>query len=347
MNQAKILNKTTLGFALAVQVVIIAALLAARSGAVTEPEAFLSFDASTIDAVSVSNDEGTVNLVKPGDAWQLPEGLPADSSKVEGVLDKLSAASGGWPVGSQASTAERFEVADDNHQRHVTLMAGDNTLADFYLGTSPGYRKAHARHADDDDIYAITFSNYEAGVKESDWLDKSLLRPQGSLTGVERLDGFALSKADDGMWTAADGTELDQGKAETFAGRFNGLSVTGVSEAGLPDAPQLTFALTDEAGTQTLRIFHLESDDDYVAVSDRVPGAYSMSSYIAEQMDETIADLMSEAAEDAAGVGEADSIESPEPTGLDQGDQTETVDDAGATEPADLADDEDAGAATP
>ena len=347
MNQAKILNKATLGFALAVQVVIIAALLAARSGAVTEPEAFLSLDASTVDAVSVSNDEGTVNLVKAGDAWQLPEGLPADSSKVERVLETLSDAAGGWPVASQASTAERFEVADDNHQRHVTLKAGDNTLADFYLGTSPGYRKSHARHADDDDIYAITFSNYEAGVKESDWLDKSLLRPQGSLTGVERLDGFALRKDDDGMWTAADGTELDQGKAETFAGRFHGLSVTGVSEAGLPDAPQLTFALTDEAGTQTLRIFHLETDDDYVAVSDRVPGAYSMSSYIAEQMDETIAGLMSEAAADAAGVGEADSIESPEPIGLDQGDDAEAVDDGGAMEPADLADDEVAGAETP
>ena len=336
MNQAKILNKTTLGFALAVQVVIIAALLAARSGAVTEPGPFLSFDASTIDAVSVSNDEGTVNLAKAGDAWQLPEGLPADSSKIEGVLDKLSDAAGGWPVASKASTAERFEVAGDNHQRHVTLTAGDDTLADFYLGTSPGYRKAHARHADDDDIYAITFSNYEAGVKESDWLDRSLLRPAGSVTGVERLDGFALSKDDEGMWTAADGTELDQGKAETFAARFTGLSVTGVSEADLPDAPHMAFALTDEAGTQALRIFHLEADDDYVAVSDRVPGAYSMSSYIAEQMDETIADLAPEATEDASEVTEAEPDK-----------EAESVDDAGATEPADLADDEDAGAETP
>ena len=336
MNQGNILNKVTLGFALAVQVVIIAALLAARSGAVTEPGAFLSFDASAIDAVSVSNDDGTVNLVKTGDAWQLPEGLPADSSKVDGVLDKLSDASGGWPIGSKASTAERFEVADDNHQRHVTLTAGDDTLADFYLGTSPGYRKAHARHADDDDIYAITFSNYEAGVKDSDWLDRSLLRPDGSLTGVERLGGFALSKDDDGMWTAADGTALDQGKAETFAGRFNGLSVTGVSDVDLPDSPHLTFALTDEAGTQTLRIFHLEADDDYVAVSDRVPGAYSMSSYIAEQMDETIADLAPEAAEDASEVPEAEPDE-----------EAESVDDVGATEPADLADDEGAGAETP
>lgn len=300
MNEARVFNKTTLGFALAVQVVLIGTLLAARTGAVAEPEPFLSFDIGTVDALSVSNDEGTVELTKAGDEWQLPEGLPADGSKVERVLAKLSDTSGGWPVASKASTAERFEVTEDSHQRHVTLRTGDETLADFYLGTSPGYRKAHARHADDDDIFAITFSNYEAGVQESDWLDKSLLRPDGALTAVERVDGFALTKADDGVWAARDGAELDQGKAETFAGRFSGLSVIGVSDLPLPEAPKMTFALTDESGTQTLRIFHFEADDDYVAVSDRVSGTFEMSSYIAEQMDKTVADLAPDPPEDEA-----------------------------------------------
>ena len=184
MNDTRIFNKTTLGFALAVQVVLIGALLAARSGAVAEPEPFLSFDAGMIDAVSIANDEGTVDLKKADGAWQLPEGLPADASKVQRVLDSLSESPGGWPVASKASTAERFEVTEDNHQRRVTLKVGDDIEADFYLGTSPGYRKAHARHSGDDDIFAITFSNYEAGVAASDWLDKSLLRPEGALTEV-------------------------------------------------------------------------------------------------------------------------------------------------------------------
>ena len=319
MNETRIFNKTTLGFALALQVVLIGALLAARSGAVSEPEPFLTFDAATVDALSVSNDEGSVDLAKVGDAWQLPDGLPADGAKVDRVLDKLSGASGGWPVASKASTAERFEVAEDNHQRHVVLAAGDDTLADFYLGTSPGYRKAHARHTDEDDIFAITFSNYEAGVKTSDWLDKSLLRPEGALTGVERVDGFALTKNDDGLWASADGTALDQGKAETFAGRFTGLSVLGVSDAELPDAPQMAFTLADDDGTQTLSIYRLEGeDDDYVAKSDRTAGVYEMSSYIAEQMDKPLADLAPDPPEDEA-QEEAEELEleddplSPEP----------------------------------
>ena len=72
----------------------------------------------------------------------------------------------------------------------------------------------------------------------------------------------------------------------------------GVSDLELPEAPKMTFALTDESGTQTLRIFHLEADDDYVAVSDRVPGAFEMSSYIAEQMDKTVADFAPDPPED-------------------------------------------------
>ena len=137
MNDTRIFNKTTLGFALAVQIVLIGALVAARSGAVAEPEPFLSFDAGTIDALSISNDEGTVDLKKTEGAWQLPEGLPVDGSKVERVLERLSESSAGWPVASRASTAERFEVTEDSHQRHVTLKVGDETQADFYLGTSP------------------------------------------------------------------------------------------------------------------------------------------------------------------------------------------------------------------
>lgn len=330
MNDTRIFNKTTLGFALALQVVLIGVLVAARSGAVAEPEPFLSFDAGTIDALSIANDVGSVALTKTDDAWQLPEGLPADASKVERVLEKLGDASGGWPVASKASTADRFEVTADNHQRHVVLKAGGETRADFYLGTSPGYRKAHARHADEDDIYAITFSNYEAGVQGSDWLDKSLLRPDGALTGVERVDGFALTKSDDGVWESRDGDELDQGKAETFAGRFSGLSVIRVSDLALPDAAKMTFALADESGTQTLRIYHLEADDDYVAVSDRVPGAFEMSSYIAEQMDKTVADFAPDPAE------EEDAPEADEAALLEDGLDVTVSDQAEAEEASGL-----------
>ncbi len=302
MNGLRGLSKTTLAALLAVQLVVIGGLLAAKSGGVAVPAPFLDFDAGSIDAISVSNDEGAVSLAKAGEEWQLPEGLPADADKVGKVLDKLAGAAGGWPVGSSGSTAERFEVVEDNHQRRVTLKAGEAVVADVYLGTSPGYRKTHARHVDGgDDIYAITFANYEAGVNASDWLDRGLLRPEGELTGIGRTGEFSLSKGEDGVWTAADGAELDQEKVETLVGRFTGLSATGVSDAALPEEPAFAFELTDDAGTQTLGLYRLggEDDEEYVAASDRVPGHYEVSSYIAEQMETALADLAPDPVEDA------------------------------------------------
>ncbi|MCY3623852.1 MAG: DUF4340 domain-containing protein [Gammaproteobacteria bacterium] len=337
MNRVKgIINKTTLGALLAVQVVVVGVLLAARSGGIEEPEPFLQFDAQRVDSLTVSNNEGSVSVSKVDGKWELPNGVPAAGFKVDSLLEKLGSATGGWPVANTASTRERFEVTEENHQRHLVARAGDDTVADIYLGTSPGYRKTHALRAGEDEIYAIGFSNYEAGVKAADWLERSLLRPKGEVAALRRLPGdpatvptdteseadteedavdavagFELSKdGGDGeeqhAWVTADGAELDQGKVETFIGRFKGLSVTGVNEAPLPESATMTFVLTDEEGEQTLSIFSLDDGEKYVAASDRLPGAYELSKYIAEQMNKPFADLLPDPPED-------EESEEPEP----------------------------------
>ena len=322
------LNKTALAFALAIQLGLVAVLLAARAGSDVAPEPFLNFDADSVDSVTVANAEGDIRLAKGEDGWRLPSGVPADGDKVKTALDKLAEADGGWPVANSAATAERFEVTEDNHQRHIQLAAGDDTLADFYLGTSPGYRKVHARRADDDAVYAIAFANYEAGVTASDWLDRSLLQAEGTVTGLRRVDGFGLTKDDEGGWTVASGeapeTGLDAGKTETLAGRFTGLSVLGISDADLPDAPHVAFSLDDEAGELLLSVYRFRqapADDagerdedaapryDYVATSNRVTGAYEISSYVAEQMDVTLADLAAEPPDDVGGDGDEGNTE--------------------------------------
>jgi len=295
---AGIVNRTTLAALLAIQLVVIGVLLAARSGGVEEPEPFLSFDAAAVDAMTVSNQDGSVTVTNVGGSWQLSDGVPAASLKVESVIEKIGEIGGSWPVADRQSTRERFEVTEDNHQRHVILRAGDETVADFFLGTSPGFRKTHARRTGDDEVYAVRFSNYEAGVKTADWLEKSLLRPKGELTAVTRIDTFELNRDDEGGWASAEGTELDPGKVETLVGRFKGLSVVDVSDATLPETPTATFALADDDGVQTLELYTLEDGEKFVATSDRVPGTYEVAKYIAEQMDKTLSDLVPDPPED-------------------------------------------------
>ena len=337
-----IVNKTTLGALLGIQVVIVGVLLAARSGGIEEPEPFLEFDAASVDSLTVSNNEGSVSVSKVDGAWQLPDGVPAAGFKVDAVLERFSNAAGSWPVANTRPTRERLEVSEENHQRHIVVRAGDDTVADIYLGTSPGYRKTHARRAGESEIYAVRFSNYEAGVKPADWLDRSLLRPKGDVVVLRRLPGdsaeaeapadpesetdaeghedrvepvagFELSKGGEdegGGWVSADGTELDQGKVETFVGRFKGLSVTDVNEAALPESATMSFVLTDEEGEQTLTVYALDDGEKYVAISDRVVGSYELSKYIAEQMNNPLADLAAPADDEEA--EEAETAAEPE-----------------------------------
>ena len=364
MTRAKgMINKTTLGALLAIQIVFVGVLLAAKSGGIEEPEPFLEFDADGVDSLTVSNSEGSVSLSKVDGNWQLPDGVPAAGFKVDSVLERFAKAAGSWPVANTAPTRERFEVTEEDHQRHIVARAGDDTVADIYLGTSPGYRKTHARRAGEDEIYAVTFSNYEAGVKAADWLDRSLLRPKGEVAALRRLPGdpamapadpeseanteedgdtvetvagFELSKdGGDGeepnAWVSADGSVLDQGKVETFVGRFKGLSVTGVHEEALPESATMTFVLTDEEGEQTLSVFSLDDGEKHVAASDRVAGAYELSKYIAEQMNKPVADLHADPPEDE----EAEESEpAPEPDADAQaaGESADESEDAEAVE---------------
>lgn len=323
--QAGMMNKTTLGFALAIQLAVVGVLLAVRSGDVEVPEPFLDFDTAAVDSLSIADAEGQVALSKSGDAWQLPDGIPADAGKVDEVLAKLADGDAGWPVASSASTAERFEVAEENHQRRLILQSGDETIADVYLGTSPGYRKTHARRQGDDDVYAITFSNYEAGAKPGDWLDKSLLRAKGTVASIRRADGFALSKGDDGMWQAAGGTVLDQGKATTFAGRFTGLTVLGIAEADALGEPTATFTLEDDDGAFTFSLYQPQ-EDDYAATSDRVPGVYEISSYVADQMDIAVEDLAPDPPPEEAEDAGAEDPPATMPTPADSTTETASLD---------------------
>ena len=295
--------------ALAVQGALIALVWGVQWGDEEALAAFLSFDAAAVDAITVAGEEGEVALARDDDAWQLASGLPADGGKIERVLEKLADAAGGWPVATSASAMERFEVTEAAHQRRLTLGAGEETVADIYLGTSPGYQKTHARHASGGDAYAIEFANYEAGLQPSDWLKKSLLQPVGELKSVARRGdgGWTLTKTDDG-WTAPD-TTLDQDEAATLVGRFEGLTVLDVADVELPAAAGMRFVAVDDDGEHELAFHRLAEDGDYIAVSSRFAERFEVATYVVEQLDKALADLEADESPpptDGEGEGEAD-----------------------------------------
>jgi hypothetical protein len=156
------------------------------------PGELITFDREAVDRITIDDGDGkSLTLQKSADGWVLPaaDGLPADAQKVSETLEKLGASDASWPVATTEAAATRFEVTDEKFQRRIRLANGDSTLIDLYLGTSPGFRKVHARLAGESDIYAITFANYDATTKAQDWLSKSLIAPAGSLTATRHRRG--------------------------------------------------------------------------------------------------------------------------------------------------------------
>ena len=302
-------RQTILGTILLAQLVIVAVVWGLQSRPGDAPPVFLSFDVESVDSLTVADADSSVTVARTDGGWQLSSdaassGLPADAGKVDGVLEKLSDVGAAWPVATSESAMRRFEVVDEAHQRHITIGSGDETVADVYLGTSPTFGKVHARHAAGGPVYAITFSNYEAGTKQSDWLQKSLLQPEGEMQSVARKSADAewtITSTDTG-WTA-DGVELDQDETNTFVDRLGRLNVLDLVDAELPPQPSVRFTVADDAGSHEVALFALD-DDDYAATSNRFEGVFGISSYIAEQLSVPLEDLVvdaAEAVEDAEG----------------------------------------------
>lgn len=205
----------------------------ASTGGGAAPQPLLGFDVADVDKLVLAGSDSTLTLQKQDGSWQLADtGLPANSSKVQGLLDTLAGLQTSWPVASTAGGRTRFEVADDRFQRHLALARGDSTLGELYFGSSPGFRQTHARRAGEDEVYNLAFNSaVDLPADRNDWLDKALLRADG----VERIEGsdFTLRKEGDNwvLDNAAEGQSLDQDKARSLASTLQNLRVLRILDS--------------------------------------------------------------------------------------------------------------------
>lgn len=305
---------TWLSGLLALQLVIIAVVLLAEVGfGAADQGPFLTFERAAVDEIRITgdgDDPQTLVLARGDDGWRLPDGLPANQDKISSMLDKLAGLQAPWPVATSGNAAERFEVTDDTFQRHVVLMAGDDAVADLYLGTSPGYQQVHARRAADDEVYSVALSNYQLPASPDDWLDKTLLQPEGEVSTVVRQGAWEMNRGEEG-WLL-EGAAADSDAAEDLVRRIDELRVNGVAKAPEQAAePAAVFAVTDDQGTYHLRLYGSGEDDQYRVSSDRREGVFSLASYVADQLlvdQDALVATTDESAQDEAGPGDAPAV---------------------------------------
>ncbi len=157
-------------------------------GEYVSERALLEFDPNQVDELRIEAQDSQTVLAKSESGWRLPDyfDFPASSGRIETLLKRLSQLEPGWPVGRSADAATRFKVGDDAFERKLSLRKQDQDLAVLFLGTSPGFRKVHARTSDTEEIFAVEFGTFEAAAEATAWIDRTIL--QRDLDSLRRLE---------------------------------------------------------------------------------------------------------------------------------------------------------------
>lgn len=206
-----------------------------------------SFTPARIE-IEEGNDKSVV-VRHEGATWTLEaqDGYPADSSKLEGILENLEALKVRRPVVSGSRYHAALKVTEDDHERRVRIWddASDDPKVDLFVGTSPNYRISHVRRGGDDRVYeARGLSAYDLRAEPGAWVEKQLIDVNADDVVSIKLRNehgeLALEKNEEGSWTIVEPPAAkapDPAAVDSFVGSLTSLWL--VDPAGTTDRPEL------------------------------------------------------------------------------------------------------------
>jgi len=247
----------------------------------TEP-VLAPFASETVDELRIGDEfDNEAVLVKSNDQWFLPglEKMPADAMKVDALLKGIADQKTGWPVARSVAARQRFQVADHHYQKRLGFFSGGKKLGTIYLGTSPGFRKVHARNESQDAIYSITFNAFDAPAVSDAWLEPRLLQVRAPLN-IE-ADLYSLNFGN-GKWLSGTGRTPDERELEALTGALRTLQIDGVAEQDIQRdlsaaEADLVLRINSLAGEVTLELFTLNGQ--HFIHSSKYPLFFKLSAY--------------------------------------------------------------------
>lgn len=278
-----------LALALIVQLLILATVLFSKNqGTQTEGGLLLEFAPDAIDSLIIGDGTGELEIKKQNGGWYLPAygELPVKSEKVTEILDELAKLQVAWPVASTEEAAKRFEVSLENAQKSLKLKSGDEIVGKLYLGTSPGFRKVHARVSEDDNVYAVEFSQYRVSTKGEDWFDKNLLGFDAQVSSL-KVGSTQINKTDSG-WNVSglEADKTDNGEVETWLKNLSSLQVSKLITGNDRDKllvldPSLEIQVEGEGKALAYKLWN-KDDKYYIKRSDK-DQLFEIASYQAKK----------------------------------------------------------------
>jgi len=139
-------------------------------------------DASTVNAVEISQGSDSLSIERDGDGWVATSrfGVAADRVKVSTLIDLILLISAGQKRASSDAAHQSFEVDSENGYRIQMRGEGEGLPIDVTIGKVDGFDRVYARFDDGADVYSVLPNlRYGAGLspklRVDDWLDLIVL----------------------------------------------------------------------------------------------------------------------------------------------------------------------------
>lgn len=287
-------NIKILSVILLVQIVLAIFLLSSNTGNTGSSRGnvtLTSLGDTRLEKIIIDDGSNKVKLTRNGQGWVLPGyyNLPVNTGTWSAFIESLKKLHAKWPVAKTAGASERFQVAENNYKRRITLFSNGQQVADLYLGKSPGYKKQYVRKAGDASIYSVQFGLHLAPATAQEWFDKGLLKPKMPVNQITGSD-FVLNKQED-KWLLADRGEkekLDQPEIERLINYLIHVQVVGVADIEL--VKKLTnskpaYIFTLKSGDNSYRFEFYKQDDQVVIKSDQSDFYFIVPAYIAKNVE--------------------------------------------------------------
>lgn len=240
------------------------------------------FDPKAIDEIHIDDGQGNqAVLLRVENRWSVPElqDLPADETKIQALLQVVLSNAHGAPVADTIAARQRFRVASYHYQRRVTFISQGEPRDTVYLGTSPGFRRVHARNDTTDAIYTVPFNTFDAPANQDDWVERSIL--QVDTPDLIKGPGFQLVR--DGLsWINQNGGLPEARELDALLRALASLQIDGVADEDSQRSiselePDLTLKLTVAMRQINLEFFALE-DGRYI-LSSEYPVFFELAAY--------------------------------------------------------------------
>lgn len=285
-----------LSVVLSVQLFIVALyiLMQKRPSQGVQAQVLLTLPQDLWQELNVSSQEKQLKVVKKDNQWMLPEyfDAPASQTKVESFLQQLSLAPLNWPVATTQSALKRFKVDEHVFERKLTLVSKQGQKETLYLGTSPSFKKVHARLQNDGNIYSIPLNSFEASIKPEDWVDHALLYVSENQLQSIQLPQFGIEKSGDEFHIKNETNtfKMDPAKVKSFVFKITHLSfqsLLGNSQpALLVEEPLLNVKIqtTDASDPIEFQFFPSKEGDHYILKTSKYGYYFKMTKTFIDEL---------------------------------------------------------------